>query len=64
MDEIAYIVLSTVGGKLSTALEIFTRQIEADSNNYIYFGHRSIVNARIHDWECALKDAIQVSHNG
>ncbi|KAG2127087.1 WD40-repeat-containing domain protein [Suillus cothurnatus] len=59
MDEIAYIVLSTVGGKLSTALEIFTRQIEADSNNYIYFGHRSIVNARMHDWECALKDAIQ-----
>ncbi|KAG2038865.1 WD40-repeat-containing domain protein [Suillus americanus] len=58
MDETAYTVCTT-GGKLSTALDIFTRQIKADSNNYVCFGHRSIVYSRIRDWECALKDAVQ-----
>ncbi|KAG2127373.1 hypothetical protein BD769DRAFT_1387828 [Suillus cothurnatus] len=58
MDETAYTIITT-GGKLSTALEIFTRNIGADSSNYVCFGHRSIVYTRMGEWELALKDAIQ-----
>jgi tetratricopeptide (TPR) repeat protein len=58
MDETAYKTITT-GGNLSTALEIFTRNIGADSSNYVCFGHRSIVYTRMGEWELALKDAIQ-----
>ncbi|KAG1887881.1 hypothetical protein F4604DRAFT_1675023 [Suillus subluteus] len=46
-------------GKLSMALEIFTRCIKADSSNYVCFRHRSVIHAWMHDWEFALKGTFQ-----
>jgi hypothetical protein len=51
-----------IAGKLSTAEELFTREIGIDCNSYIYesYANRSLVMARKHDWDHALEDAIKV----
>ncbi|KAG0700213.1 hypothetical protein DFH29DRAFT_1056384 [Suillus ampliporus] len=48
-----------IAGDLSTAEEIFTREIDADSSNYTSYANRSFVMAREHDWNRALDDAIK-----
>ncbi|KIK34689.1 hypothetical protein CY34DRAFT_812772 [Suillus luteus UH-Slu-Lm8-n1] len=50
-----------IAGKLSTAEELFTREIDIDCNSYIYesYANRSLVVARKHDWDHALEDAIK-----
>jgi WD40 repeat protein len=58
MDETAYTIITT-WGKLTTVIEIFTRIITADSHDFICFAHRSIIYARMGQWELALKDAIR-----
>lgn len=51
-----------IAGRLSTAEELFTREIDIDCNSYIYesYANRSLVVARKHDWDHALEDAIKV----
>ncbi|KAG2337996.1 hypothetical protein BDR05DRAFT_952268 [Suillus weaverae] len=44
---------------LSTAVDIFTEEITADSSNYVCYGNRSIVLARQCQWDAALEDANQ-----
>ncbi|KIK47413.1 hypothetical protein CY34DRAFT_799363 [Suillus luteus UH-Slu-Lm8-n1] len=50
-----------IAGKLSTAEELFTREIDTDGNSYIYesYANRSLVVARKHDWDHALEDSIK-----
>lgn len=46
-------------GNLSTAVEIFTKEITIDSSSYAWYGNRSIVLARRCEWDAALQDANQ-----
>jgi hypothetical protein len=47
---------------LSTAEELLTQELDADTNDFISYAHRSFVMARKHDWDHALQDAIKVSY--
>ncbi|KAG0705284.1 hypothetical protein DFH29DRAFT_1077689 [Suillus ampliporus] len=44
-------------GDVSTAEEVFTREIDADANNYTSYANRSFVMAQKHTWDHALDDA-------
>ncbi|KAG2337993.1 hypothetical protein BDR05DRAFT_1004611 [Suillus weaverae] len=46
-------------GNLSTAVEICTRDITANSSNYVCYGNRSIILAHQCQWDAALEDANQ-----
>ncbi|KAG0699367.1 hypothetical protein DFH29DRAFT_1081318 [Suillus ampliporus] len=48
-----------IAGDLSTAEEIFTREINADASNFNSYANRSLVMARKDDWDHALDDAIK-----
>lgn len=49
-----------IAGDLSTAEQLFTREINTDANNYASYANRSFVMARKCDWDYALQDAIEV----
>jgi hypothetical protein len=49
-----------IHGDLSTAEELLTQDINTDVNNHTSYAHRSFVMARKHDWDRALRDAINV----
>ncbi|KAG1736630.1 uncharacterized protein EDB91DRAFT_1348004 [Suillus paluster] len=46
-----------IAGDMSTAEEVFTREIDADANNYTSYANRSFIMARKHAWDHALDDA-------
>ncbi|KAG2128630.1 uncharacterized protein EDB93DRAFT_1256628 [Suillus bovinus] len=48
-----------IAGDLSTAEQLFTREINTDANNYVSYANRSFVMARKCDWDHALQDAIK-----
>ncbi|KAG1870539.1 WD40-repeat-containing domain protein [Suillus tomentosus] len=48
-----------IAGDLSTAEQLFTREINTDATNYASYANRSFVMARKCDWDHALQDAIQ-----
>lgn len=48
-----------ITGDLSTAEKLLTQEIEADTNNYISYANRSLVMARIVDWDRALQNALK-----
>ncbi|KAG0699362.1 hypothetical protein DFH29DRAFT_1002055 [Suillus ampliporus] len=48
-----------IAGDLSTAEEIFTREINADASNFDSYANRSIIMARKDNWDNALDDAIK-----
>ncbi|KAG1793170.1 uncharacterized protein HD556DRAFT_524563 [Suillus plorans] len=47
-----------VNGDLSTAEELLTQDVNNDPNNHTSYAHRSFVMARKHDWDRALRDAM------
>ncbi|KIK49125.1 hypothetical protein CY34DRAFT_797510 [Suillus luteus UH-Slu-Lm8-n1] len=47
-----------IHGDLSTAEELLTQDINTDVNDHTSYAHRSFVMARKHDWDRALRDAI------
>ncbi|KAG2052498.1 WD40 repeat-like protein [Suillus hirtellus] len=48
-----------IAGDLSTAEQLFTREINTDANSYASYANRSFVMARKCDWDHALQDAIE-----
>ncbi|KAG0700212.1 hypothetical protein DFH29DRAFT_1056381 [Suillus ampliporus] len=46
-----------IAGDLSTAQQVFTQEIDADSSNYTSYANRSFVMARKNAWDHALDDA-------
>lgn len=49
-----------ITGDLSTAEQLFTRDVNADSSNYTSYANRSFIMARRRNWDHALQDAIKV----
>ncbi|KAG1793194.1 uncharacterized protein HD556DRAFT_525963 [Suillus plorans] len=47
-----------IDGDLSTAEDLLTQDVNNDPNNHTSYAHRSFVMARKHDWDCALRDAM------
>lgn len=43
-----------------TAIELFSKAIELDENNYVLWSNRSAAKAGKRDWAAALEDAEQV----
>ncbi|KAG1793190.1 uncharacterized protein HD556DRAFT_1527681 [Suillus plorans] len=50
--------IACVNGDLSTAEELLTQDINTNPNNHNSYAYRSFVMARKHDWDHALRDAI------
>ncbi|KAG2130300.1 uncharacterized protein EDB93DRAFT_84338 [Suillus bovinus] len=51
--------VACLDGRLSTAEELLTQDVDNDANNHTSYAHRSFVMARRHNWDCALQDAIK-----
>ncbi|KAG1793189.1 uncharacterized protein HD556DRAFT_525147 [Suillus plorans] len=50
--------IACVNGDLSTAEDLLTQDINTNPNNHTSYAHRSFVMARKHDWDHALRDAM------
>jgi len=49
-----------IKGDLSTAEELLSQEIDANGENYRSYANRSVVLARMLDWDHALDDASKV----